>query len=74
MKHLFDEKDSWTDESRELDREVHAALKPLVARWAAKGYSLRDVEYTIHASVFELCVCAVLKRRERLPSVRTSPE
>ena len=61
MKHLFNDKDEWTEESRNLDREVGEALRPIIKKWLDAGYSIRDIQLSVMFSAMEEGLTASLK-------------
>lgn len=61
MKGLFSlEDEEWTDEGRALDMEIHAALMPILKKWADAGYSRRDIHYVVESAVHDAGTLVIL--------------
>lgn len=66
MKRLFsdDDREDWTNEARELDAETCDALRPIVQKWAAKGYSLREIGYILHSGATDVVLCELIDKQK----------
>lgn len=46
MRHLFDDKhERYTEEAYAIDAKLHAVIRPIIEEAAARGVSIRDLEY-----------------------------
>lgn len=61
MKRLFSGDDGYTERSEELDRELTAAIEPIMKKWTAQGYSIRDATLVAYGVVGELGAVIALK-------------
>ncbi len=75
MKRLFDEREEWTDEGRELAVEAMKLLTPLYKKWADAGYSIRDMQTIISVEANSAGGWILIKRRidERAASKLARP-
>lgn len=62
MKSLFDDREQWTDEGRQLDEEIAKALGPIFMKWANSEYSLRDIHYVALQSVQDSGISTIIAR------------
>lgn len=53
MKNLFNEDARYTDAATELDRKAYDAIKDLFDDFAERGFSPRDISYTIQNAVHD---------------------
>ena len=60
VKALYGEDDRYTAEANALDIQVHDALKPVFDRWAALGYSIRQISHVVQGAAYELELMAML--------------
>ena len=51
MKHLFDVNDRFTDKANSISLEMENAIAPILEKYHAEQYSIRDLEYLFHSAV-----------------------
>lgn len=65
MKRLYseDQRETYTEDGQALDYEVAQALKPIISKWVAKGFSLRDIRSILSATVSDQILDQLLEIR-----------
>jgi hypothetical protein len=62
MKRLFNEKEEWTDESRQFDIEIAEAVQPVIKKWIDSGYSKRDIQLAVCFTSWEEVLIAGMNK------------
>lgn len=64
-KSLFTEREGYTKEASSLDSEVWAALRPILEKYEAEGFKVREIQSVMDAAVSCLCIQTIgMKRRK----------
>ena len=64
-KKLFTDTDAWTVDATYFAREMDDALKPVLKKWALKGYSLRELAFIAHTCVGDVQATLILMAEGR---------
>lgn len=65
-KSLFGECERWTIVGSDLDREINAALRPIMEKWAKQGYSIREISHIAQGAVMYVEHVAIIQNRKKL--------
>lgn len=63
VKQLFDEKENWTNDAKELERQATVAIRDIVQAWSTNHYPIRDIKYILDAVVYDEIVSVILDKR-----------
>jgi len=66
MKRLFNDPwETYTEDGNNLHDSVRELLRPIVDKYMADGFSIRDVENVMHGAMSEIVAYSVLTRNAK---------
>lgn len=65
MKRLFTEDGRWGDSASEFSAELTNAMRPVIQKWIALGWDIRDIQLIALSDAGEVAVEEILQHQTR---------